>query len=171
MKFVENYSSLPWTPVNSRAFPEVPMNSCAFDMHLNRLLLDIIRQPRAILWFCYGIESAFVVDWPIPCALNGLHQNLTEICLYCEYAMYKSTCLYWAFVIASNQPYSDVRYRYESAYERPIIYIVSLRIGTWMPYYFYHKSPIWNLNDIFYWKLSQLLLGVLLLRKWIIRCE
>ena len=28
-----------------------------------------------------------------------------------------------------------------------------------MPYYFYHKSPIWHLNAIFYWKLAQLLMG------------
>ena len=43
--------------------------------------------------------------------------------------------------------------------------MVSLRIEILMPYYFYHKSPIWHLNSIFYWKLDKLLLGVVIFEK------
>ena len=34
-----------------------------------------------------------------------------------------------------------------------------------MPYYFYRKCPIWNLNAILYWKLAQLLLGGIIFDK------
>ena len=34
-----------------------------------------------------------------------------------------------------------------------------------MPYYLYHKSQIWNLNAILYWKLSQLVLGDITVEK------
>ena len=34
-----------------------------------------------------------------------------------------------------------------------------------MPYYFYYNSPIWHLNAIFFWKLSQLLLGDIIVDK------
>ena len=39
-----------------------------------------------------------------------------------------------------------------------------------MPYHFYHKYTIWNLNAIFYWKLSQLLLGGITVKKLKIIC-
>ena len=54
---------------------------------------------------------------------------------------------------------------YKSALECPNIYKVCLWIGTWMPYYFYHKSPIWNLNAIIDWKWAQLLLGGIIVEK------
>ena len=34
-----------------------------------------------------------------------------------------------------------------------------------MPYYFYHESPIWNFNAIFYWKLDQPPLGGITVEK------
>ena len=34
-----------------------------------------------------------------------------------------------------------------------------------MPYYLYHKSPIWHLNAIFDWKLFQLPLGGITVEK------
>ena len=58
-----------------------------------------------------------------------------------------------------------ISYSYKSAPECPIISILSLQIGTWMPYYFYHKSPYWHLNAVFYWKLDQLLLSYITVEK------
>ena len=52
----------------------------------------------------------------------------------------------------------DVRYSYELALEFHIIYIVSLLIGTWMPYYFYHNYPNWYFIAIFYWEFTELII-------------
>ena len=69
-------TSFPCAPVISCEFTGVPVCSHVFSMHPNWRLLDII-------CLRYGLESAFVVDFPIPCVLN---------------------------VIASNRPQSEVRY-------------------------------------------------------------
>ena len=73
------------------------------------------------------------------------------------------------FAMNPNRPLSDIIfqsrailwfcYNYKYALEFPITFMVHIRIGIWMPYYFYHKCPIWHLNTILYWKLSQLLPG------------
>ena len=133
-------------------------------MHPNRPLLGIIFQSCAIICIHYGLKSTLVVDSPILCFVNGPYWPLLNISLYCEYNMSESPCIYWALFIASNRPQSDISYSYKLALECPIIYIVSLRISTLMSYYFYHKSSICHLNARLYSKVSQMLLGVLLLR-------
>ena len=109
-----------------------PVNSCAFAMHQNWTLSGIIFQSCSIL-----------------CVLNGQNWILSDICLSCEYAMSNLFVSLLDILIASNQPYWDFRYCYKLALECGITFIVSIWIGIWVPYYFYHKSLIWHLNAIF----------------------
>ena len=63
MEFIGHYTSLSCAPVRSCDFPGVPMCSRVFSMNPNWPLFEIIS-------LCYGIKLSFVVDLPIPCALN-----------------------------------------------------------------------------------------------------
>ena len=143
MAFVGNYTSFPCATVRSCVFPEVPVSSSALSMHPNWNLLDIIWRFHVIMCVHFELELEFVVDSQILCVLN---------------------------VITSNRPYSGVSYGYKWALECPIIHILFPGIGIWMPYYLYHKSPMWNLNTIFNCKYAQLLLNAVLLRNWSISC-
>ena len=123
------WGGLCWTwyvlPVRSCALLRVSVHFREISMRPNSPLLEFFCQSRAILCVRHGLKSDFVVYLSILCVLN---------------------------VIALNPPYLEVRYSYKWALECPIIYYVSLLIGIWMPYYVYHKSPIWHLNEISYWK-------------------
>ena len=68
MAFVGDYTSLLCAPLRSYALLGVPVCSHVFSMHPNWSLLDII-------CICYGLELAFVVDFPIPCVLNFITLN------------------------------------------------------------------------------------------------
>ena len=58
----------PCAVVHSFALPGVPVFSHVFSMHPNWPLLDII-------FLRYGLESAFVVDFPTPCVFNFTASN------------------------------------------------------------------------------------------------
>ena len=96
MSFVLNYMSFPFAPMRSCVLPGFPVCYRVFYMNPNWPQLEIICQSCAILCIRYGLESSFFVDSPILFALN---------------------------VIASNQPYSDVRYSHKSALECPIVFL------------------------------------------------
>ena len=63
--------------------------------------LSIVCDPAHLY---YGLESAFVVDFPIPCVLNGPNWTFSEILSSCDYTVSELTCLYREIVISSNQP-------------------------------------------------------------------
>ena len=131
MEFIGHYTSFPCTPVHSCIFPGVPVCSCVFSMHPNWPLLDIIFQLRAILCVPYGLESAFVVDFPIPCVLN---------------------------VIGSNQPQSDIRYSYKWSLECPI-FIFFMSSYRYLNSILYFKLFQLTLEGVIFEKLNHLLWG------------
>ena len=128
--------------------------------------MDSVRHYTHLL--CSPVRSCTFPVVPVcSCALY-MHPNwpLLEIILQSRAILCVQYGLESAFVVDYLIPsYLDVRYGLKSVLECPIIIFASLLIGILMPHYVYHNYPIWNLNAISYWKLSQLILGSVIVEK------
>ena len=126
-----------------------PMRSCAFAMHLNQPLSDIICLSCVFLWILYGLKSSFCGYWRILYVLYVPNSPLSYILFSCDFVISESLCSNQKCFVASNWSVLDASYIYKLALECRIISVVSLQISTWMPYFFYRKSSNWHFNAIF----------------------